>query len=80
MATILLGSHIVGETMKQQINLTGIDGIAFTRTKLGEPVFIRVDSRFKEMLSFRQWTSDELRAIADWMDAHPKERLYSDGS
>ena len=55
-------------------------GVVFTRTKLGEPIFLETVSGYEHRIGFRDWTSQQLRDIADWMEEHPLQRKFPDGS
>lgn len=56
-------------------------GVVFTRTKLGESVFVRKNAKSASMaIRPDDWRISELRAIADYMESNPKCSLFSDGS
>ena len=57
------------------------EGLIFTYSKLGQPFFLRENATdCYKGISPRDWTSDELRKMADYIDNNPKCKLFSDGS
>lgn len=57
------------------------NGVVFTRTKLGQPVFIKENAKSAlDSISTDDWTISQLRAMADYMEKNPRCGLYSDGS
>jgi hypothetical protein len=57
------------------------DDLIFARTSLGEGVFIHsaeIDAR--NGIRPSEWTPEELRAMADYMEANPNCTLFEDGS
>lgn len=54
--------------------------VIFARTQLGAPIFLETASGFDHRIEFRDWTPQQLRDIADWMDANPDQRKFPDGS
>lgn len=56
-------------------------GVVFTRTKLGEAVFIKKNAKSASgAIRPNDWSISQLRAMADYMEANPKCTLFSDGS
>lgn len=58
-------------------------GIKYTRTKFGAGVFISTDNTRvipHKMLFPDDYSREELRAIADYMEAFPECSLFDDGS
>jgi len=57
--------------------------IYFGYTKIGEPNFIKKESKFADKsnsISLQDWTADELEAMAKFMRENPLTKLFSDGS
>jgi hypothetical protein len=52
-------------------------GVKFAHTQLGEPVFIKEEDR-DMILRPLDWNSQQLRAIADYLDAHPESTKVID--
>jgi hypothetical protein len=46
-------------------------GCKFAHTQLGEPVFVKEEDR-DILLRPLDWNSQQLRAMADYLDAHPE--------
>lgn len=48
-------------------------GVKFLRTQHGEPIFVKGEDP-QSTISVRpvNWTSEQLRSIADYLDAHPE--------
>lgn len=59
-------------------------GMIYTRTKLGAGVFIETKSEnlafSHEMYFPHKFTIEQLRAMADYMEAFPECSLFEDGS
>jgi hypothetical protein len=59
-------------------------GLIFARTKLSQATFIPKEDEGKsfatKMIFPDNWTKEQLRAIADYMDAFPDCTILSDGS
>ena len=58
-------------------------GLKFTKTNLGQAVFIpkNTTGNFADKMIFiDEWSREELRAIADYMDAFPNCTIFEDGS
>ena len=58
-------------------------GLKFRYTALGEPAFIKLTAEFADMgdaISFRDWTPDQLEAIASVMRESPELNKFRDGS
>ena len=62
-------------------NVMLCEGLVFTYSKLGQPFFLRTDATdcYKGICP-RDWTPTELRKMADYIDANPNCKLFSDGS
>lgn len=57
------------------------ENIMFTYSGLGQPFFLRKDAvDCRRGISPQDWTADELRKIADYIESNPNCRAYSDGS
>lgn len=66
---------------EQEEKLLSEVGIKYTRTRLGEAVFVHKGARgVIPMLFPSEWSIAELRAIADYMEQNPRCSLFSDGS
>ena len=56
-------------------------GLVFTKTALGQAVFIpKGDTDAYNGLLPDKWTTKQLRAIADYMEANPNCTIFNDGS
>ncbi len=67
--------------MVDKIEIT--DSIEFRYSKLGAPFITRLNSDYVGIdtsISTRAWTPNELRLIADFIEANPHCKLYDDGS
>lgn len=65
--------------IKRHLNIT--EDIIFTYSGLGQPFFLHenaIDCRIG--ISPRDWTVEELRKIADYMESNPNCKTFSDGS
>lgn len=57
------------------------EGLIFRYSALGQPFFLREEATdCGGGITPRDWTANELRIIADFMDNNPTCRLYRDGS
>lgn len=68
------------QLQEQKLSLVGLK---YTRTKLGQAVFVheKVKGSFTDPMLFpSDWTIEQLRGIADYMEANPRCCLFSDGS
>ncbi len=62
-------------------NILVCKNVIFTYSKLGEPFFVTgVTRNCHRGISPRDWTPDELRKMADFMDENPNCKLFNDGS
>lgn len=69
------------EEQSNNANVLLCEGVIFTYSKLGQPFFLRENATdCYKGISPRDWTSDELRKMADYIDTNPKCKLFSDGS
>ena len=56
-------------------------GLIFCRTSLGEAVFIHDGGGdASNCVKPSEWTPDQLRKMADYMEMHPNCTIFSDGS
>lgn len=57
------------------------EGIIFTYSKLGQPFFLRENAKdCYGGISPRDWMPEELRKMAEYIEANPNCKLFSDGS
>ena len=62
-------------------NVLLCEGLIFTHSKLGQSFFLRENAKdCYNGISPRDWTPTELRKMADYIDANPDCKLFSDGS
>lgn len=57
------------------------NGLEFTRTTLGQSVFIKIGAKHAgDGLFPTDWTIQQLKTIVKYMESHPNCTLFSDGS
>jgi hypothetical protein len=65
--------------MKKKKRVSVCRGVVFTRTNLGEPVFIHPkDLDASDSVRAFYWTPKQLRKMADYMEANPNVRKIGD--
>jgi hypothetical protein len=67
--------------MEEEVEIA--PGIKYTRTQLGEAVFLKDGAQWANHdTSIRpsNWSISELRSMADFMEANPNCTLFNDGS
>ena len=69
------------ETEKQNNRIYLCEGLIYTYSELGQPFFLREDAKDCDNgICPREWTPTELRKMADYIEANPNCKLFSDGS